>query len=364
MPVDTTPDSSNMLQNSPKRWQQLRRYILAVLCCSLIAGSHKGATASPNGKTPKMATYTNPVWPHDFPDPFVLHYGNRYYAYATATSGYDGLQVIESRDLVHWDHHQVAFKPPWSNSDYWAPEVDLYKGHLYMIYSAKDPVTGRHDIAIAEGDNPMGPFTHHAILVKGSSANGGAIDADMFVDHDGRPWLIYSEENPRSIAIQELDPTLSRTVSDPVVLLRPILPQERGVTEAPTLIHHDGHYVLFFSGGTYESDTKQDASYMVEYATSQHLLGPYTRGQKPLLQSVPGQVYGPGHQCVLTLPNGSMWMFYHGWNDQAEPHYGSNPLGRTLRMDPIHWHNGLPTMSGPTTTPQEAPLPLTREGSK
>ncbi len=364
MPLTTMSGRFNALNSARMDWHYARCAAIALLCCSMLTATRVSGAATPGVKAPKMETYTNPVWPHDFPDPFVLHYGNRYYAYATETAGYGGIQVIESQDLVHWGHHQVAFKPPWSNSDYWAPEIDLYKGRLYLIYSAKDPVTGRHDIAIAVGDNPMGPFTHHAILVKGSSANGGAIDADMFIDHEGHAWLVYSEENPRSIAIQELDPTLSRTITEPVVLLRPILPQERGVTEAPTLIHRDGHYVLFFSGGTYESDTKQDASYMVEYAVSSHLLGPYTRGPKPLLQSVPGAVYGPGHQCVLTLPNGSMWMFYHGWNDQAEPHYGSNPLGRTLRMDPVHWHNGLPHMSGPTTTPQPAPLPLTNESSK
>lgn len=355
--------TANVLK-SAERHLRLTTLSLAVICLMTACVHASSATTHDGGKAPAVNTYTNPVWPHDFPDPFVLHYGNKYYAYATATQGYNGLQVIESSDLVHWSHRQVAFKPPWSNSDYWAPEVDLYKGRLYMIYSALDPVSHRHDIAIAVGDHPTGPFTHHAILVKGTDANGGAIDADLFFDHEGRVWLIYSEENPRSIAIQELDPTLSRTITDPVVVLRPVLPQERGVTEAPTLIYRDGHFILFFSGGTFQSDTKQDASYMVEYAVSSKLLGPYTRAAKPLLQSVQGSVYGPGHQCVLTLPNGDMWMFYHGWDNEGEPHYGGNPLGRTLRIDPVTWHDGLPTMDGPTTTPQPDPRVSSGKGSE
>ena len=60
------------------------------------AASPTGAAAVPSGPT-----YQNPVLQSDFPDPFVLHAGDAYYAYATNGSGAN-MQRAKSPDLVHW----------------------------------------------------------------------------------------------------------------------------------------------------------------------------------------------------------------------------------------------------------------------
>lgn len=49
-------------------------------------------------------------------------------------------------------------------------------------------------------------------------------------------------------------------------------------------------------------------------------------------------------------------MAYHGWDDQGEPRYGANPLGRTLRIDRLRWDGDMPVMDGPTTTPMPVPV--------
>ena len=33
------------------------------------------------------------MWPHDFPDPFVIRHGGRFYAYATQKTGVDFAQI-------------------------------------------------------------------------------------------------------------------------------------------------------------------------------------------------------------------------------------------------------------------------------
>ncbi len=301
------------------------------------------------------ANYINPVWPHDFPDPFVLQYRGKFYAYATETSGCHGFQCMESKDLVHWKWLGSAFQPPWSPAHYWAPEVDRYQGKFYMVYSALNPQTNKHDIGIAIASQPAGPFHQAAILVHTGPDNSGSIDADLYFQKNGVPWLLYSRENPRSIVIQQLDKDLMHTIGEPIELVHPDRPWENGVNEAPTLIKHGSRYVLFFSAGVYESDNKADASYCVCWAESRNLLGPYTKAPGTLLHSIPGKVYSPGHQCVIKLKDGSMWMLYHGWDNEGEPHYGGNPLGRTLRLDQIHWKNNEPIMAGASTTPQPAP---------
>ncbi len=309
--------------------------------------------ASSRGPRPRARTYTNPVWARDFPDPFIIRWEGKYYAYATH-SGPGGFQVMESPDLVHWTHRGGCFEPPWSKEHLWAPEVIAYKGKLYMTYSALNPETRKHDIGIAVAEHPLGPFVHKAILVRAGANRVGVIDTTVFFDGDRKPYLVYSEEDPRSIVIRSMAPDLLSVKDDVSALIKPDRPEEKGVTEAPTLIRRRGIYHLFYSGGWFQS-YKRDASYAVFHAQARSLRGPYAKSPGALLETVPGKVYGPGHQCIITLPNGQTWMAYHGWDDQNEPMYGSNPLGRTLRIDRLFWRGDTPYMLGPTVTPQTAP---------
>lgn len=301
----------------------------------------------------RRMTYTNPVYDRDFPDPFVLRHGGKFYAYATETRGYR-FQVMESEDLVHWTHRGTAFTVPWAQAHFWAPEVVYHRGRFYMTYSALNPQSNKHDIGIATADNPLGPFTHAAILVRGDDNRVGVIDATIFFDVDVTPYLVYSEEDPRRIVLRRMSPDLLSVEDEVTELIRPDLEWERGITEAPTLLRRNGLYHLFYSGGHYQG-SKQSCRYAVGHAVARSLRGPYQKASRPLLETVEGRVYGPGHQCVVRLPDGAMWMVYHGWDDREEPRYGSNPAGRTMRIDRIVWRGDTPRVEGPTFTPQPAP---------
>ena len=137
-------------------------------------------------------------------------------------------------------------------------------------------------------------------------------------------------------------------------LLRPDLDWERGVTEAPTIVKRNGVYHLFYSAGPYQG-TKQAKGYAVGHASAKALNGPYEKTPKPLLDTVDGKVYGPGHQCLVTTPGDQWWCLYHGWDDEGEPRYGKNPSGRTLRLDRLEWMGDIPRIIGPTVTAQPAP---------
>lgn len=320
-----------------------------------MAGSVQGVPA-PSATAPAqraVGTYTNPVYDRDFPDPHVLMHDGKFYAYATHSRGF-GFQVMESPDLVNWTHKGTAFEVPWSKEHYWAPEVFRYRNRFYMTYSARNMETGKHDIGIATADSPLGPFTHRAILVRAESNRVGVIDATIFFDRDGMPYLVYSEENPRRVVLRRMWHDLMGVDKYVTELLVPDRPIERGVVEAPTMIFKDGKYHLFYSTGWFQSN-KPDASYAVYRAVSDKLRGPYVKDPDPLIQTVPGTVYGPGHQAILRLPSGEWWMAYHGWDERNEPRYGSNPVGRTLRIDRLYWTGGVPRMEDPTVTPQPAP---------
>lgn len=303
-------------------------------------------------------SYTNPVYPHNFPDPFIVQDGDTFYAYATQ-NGPKGFQVLESKNLVDWKPLPPVGKPSWSSANLWAPELYKYNGRWYFFFTAKNPKTNKRDLAVSVGDSPLGPFKDLATLVTGVSENSGtddngAIDGNVYFDGD-QPYLLYIKEAPsRAIKIVALASDMTKTVGEARVLLHPTLPDDQGILDAPTLIKHDGKYWLFFSCGWFQS-YKKDARYRICVCVADSPLGPYKRLPQPVIESKPGETYSPGHQDVFQLPSGEWWIAYHGWNAEGDPLYGSNPLGRTLRIDRLTWTKDGPKSNGPTTTPQPVP---------
>ena len=99
------------------------------------------------------------------------------------------------------------------------------------------------------------------------------------------------------------------------------------------MMHEDGSYFLFYSASNY-----QLPSYRMMVARSGDLLGPYTKGEVPVVETdwdrcvaaplvlIPdwGSVCrydhdqnstfaGPGHGSVVRDTRGDWWLVYHGW---------------------------------------------------
>src|SRR5689334_986758 len=99
---------------------------------------------------PVMATtYSNPIYPNYFADPFVLKHENRYYAYGTGPAVSEGMQVplLESRDLVHWESRGNALIPPGGDA-FRAPEVAYQDGKFYLYYSAHGIAGHDHQLRV------------------------------------------------------------------------------------------------------------------------------------------------------------------------------------------------------------------------
>src|SRR5260221_5294985 len=103
---------------------------------------------------------------------------------------------MESPDLVHCTHKWTAFTVPWSNVHFWAPEVYAIRREFYMTYSALNPETKKHDIAIAVAKSPLGPFEHRSFLVHAGENRVGGIDATIYFQGQ-HGYLIDSEQEPR-----------------------------------------------------------------------------------------------------------------------------------------------------------------------
>ncbi|MDQ3292032.1 MAG: family 43 glycosylhydrolase, partial [Bacteroidota bacterium] len=91
----------------------------------------------------EKATYQNPVFNHDFPDPnLVQGPDGYYYAYSTQADwrrdNFGGpfvIPILRSKDLVNWEvvGPALAKKPDWKEQGgIWAPDAVYYKGKYYL----------------------------------------------------------------------------------------------------------------------------------------------------------------------------------------------------------------------------------------
>ena len=316
-----------------------------------------------------MTPYQNPVYPDYFADPFVLKVGTDYYAYGTAPGmPENGRQfpVLQSRDLVHWERVGGALLRPNgpARTAYWAPEAAERNGKFYLYYSAATGTDESHRLYAAVADHPAGPFTEAGPLLP--DFGKFAIDAHPFQDpKDGRWYLLFATDffdaRPgTALAGVPLADDMVSAAGPVTTLLRAsgdwqIYERNRTLygrhwdawhtLEGPTLLFHNGKYVLLYSGGNWNGGT-----YGVGYAVADSILGPYTEpetGPKVLSGADSGAVVGPGHCSVVLSPAGAETVVYHAWDPAL--------TARRLCIDPLIWDSGRPRCAGPTSTPQILP---------
>ncbi len=311
-------------------------------------------------------SYHNPVYPHDFADPFVLKTSGAYYAYGTAAPAEDGrlFPVLRSVDLIHWERLRGALQPLDSPPalSYWAPEVLERDGRFYLFYSASQiPSDEGHRLRVAIADNPAGPFIDSGRLLLPDQ--GFSIDASPFRDpKTGDIFLFFAtdfvEQEPfgTGLAAVKLSDDLLSATTSPVTVLRAhadwqIYERNRAYkgriwptwncVEGPNVLFHEGKYYCLYSGGAWYSDR-----YGVGFAVADHPLGPWRDEHDALgpfvLKGIPGKVIGPGHNSMVVGPDGkTLYMAYHAW-DAAK-------TARRMCIDPIVWTPVGPKVDGPST---------------
>jgi beta-xylosidase len=185
----------------------------------------------------------SPVYDGDFPDPFVLLAGDRFFAYGTQT-GDTNVQVMESADLAGWQHRGDALPelPSWAGwGRTWAPAVLPRDGSYVMYYAVRYEAAGRQAISVATASDPAGPFVDRSsepLIFQEDRA--GSIDPSPFVDADGAAYLLWrSDDNaidrPASLWGAPLRPDGLALAGEPAEVLRHDAAWEKPLIEAPSL---------------------------------------------------------------------------------------------------------------------------------
>src|SRR5579871_603872 len=326
-------------------------------------------------------TYTNPVYPHDFADPFVWRYQGEYYAVGTgpleasgqveegeaAASGFSAqfriFPLLRSDDFVTWSAVSGALLPPDPDlgDTFWAPEVAYHEGTFYLYYSV-----GRedknHQLRVATSTHPLVPYQDMGHSLLNPRVFPFAIVPHPFQDDDGQWYLFYARDfldessdarAGTALAVRRMKSMTELDNSETVVLRarrdwqrfqsnRPMYGRtwDWHTLEGPFVRKHDGSYYCLYSGGRWETE-----NYGVDYGVAENILGPYSdegnENGPRVLRTIPDEVLGPGHNSIITGPDGETeFIVYHAWDKEMK--------SRQMFIDHLVWSPTGPRCEGPT----------------
>jgi len=334
-------------------------------------------------------------------DPFVMPYNNKYYLYQTGVTSW-GFRVYVSDDLKSWrlptdqDFADVGTTPNtqqknegycfyknWSKPVYnsksgttltckhlWAPEVAYNPSTkkfvmTYSGYYVGDLAT----VSVATSDSPLGPFVdvyggEPGFLAPTGNSAKASIDASIFVDSDGTPYLYYCNDCTRNgidnfkntgnywgiseIWVVKLDSTWTKTTGTHTRCITPYQewetqndPGSADGMHAPNTAWNEGPYVYKHNNVyymTYSANPYWNPMYGVGLAFAKSPTGPWTKYHaNPIVVKQAGLTAGTGHNMFFKDFSGTLWCAYHTYSD---PNTSGN-VPRELLLSRAWFDNGI-----------------------
>lgn len=248
-------------------------------------------------------------------DPFILKEEGYYYLYGTnKIQGVKrGFYGYKSKDLINFEGPYPLYVPNDYDGVFWAPEVYKYQEKYYLIGTLdKDNKVRKSYIFIS--DNPIGEFVPY-IQESITPLDWHCLDANLFVDEDGTPYLTFCREwievkNGR-MYIAKLSKDLKKIIEEPKLLFEAKDAKWVGcicgygyVTDGPFIYKKDNKYYMLWS-------SYNDNTYAISVISSDNIYGPWMQEEKPYL-SIDG-----GHG-MLFKDNDKVYLAIHAPNSINE----------------------------------------------
>lgn len=263
-------------------------------------------------------------------DPFVLVEGNTYYLYGTGVSqnaDWDNTAwacyVNESGRLDgEWKPARMTYHlPPDAQKNFWAPEVHRYNGAYYLFGTYYSAATCRRGSAVLKSSSPAGPFVPvsdgHV-----TPKDWDAIDATLYVDTDGQPWLVFvhewicTDDGVGRMCAARLSADLSRMISPPVELFRADAPAwtDQAVTDGCFLYTTAADNLLM----TWSNFDKDGYTVAVAHSRNGRPDGEWTHEAAPLYKRGTADGHDGGHGMIFTALDGQLYLCLHSPNHPCE----------------------------------------------
>ena len=304
-----------------------------------------GATAQ-NGRRNFVPQDNIPLDSIQLSDPFVFAHTKSQTYYMTGTGG----MVWKSKDLATWSgpYRVIEVNPDsWMGPHpmVWAAEIHEYNGKYYYfatftnrdvkIDTVANNVIERRACHVLVSDSPDGPyrpFGDDTYL----PANMPTLDATLWVDKDGKPYMVYCHEwlQNRNGTVEkiELKPDFSGTVGERTILFRASdSPWSRENTDdgsvRPNMVT-DGPFLFKTTKGKlgmlWTSWVRDIYTQGVAYSQSGTLDGPWVQEPEPITPP------NFGHGMIFRTFDGRLLMSVHSHKKEAQDRTIRRPCFFTL----------------------------------
>jgi arabinan endo-1,5-alpha-L-arabinosidase len=243
-------------------------------------------------------------------DPVMIRQNDTYYVFTTGTG------IKTSKDRITWMNigniFPRGFKFPWWNNDIpdkvdiWAPDIHYRDGKYHLYYSVSAWMNFNSSIGYAtnttlDPSDPNYKWEDHGQVI--SYKNGGegvnVIDPNVFVDKDGKVYLLYGSYKA-GLRMVELDRKTGLLMKDKPDLT--VLTTSLG--EGVFLVKDPEYYYIFASRG--KCCAGIESTYQIVMGRSKNITGPYLTKD--------GQKWTDNRYTVLLA------------GDEAEPGRGHNGI--------------------------------------
>ncbi len=312
-------------------------------------------------------TYLNPLMTSDsavlrVADPFAYeHEGVYYLTGTTVLPEGEGFACYSSTDLISWEYKGVLYRKPDDHVGvhaFWAPEVEYYNGKFYLTYSCAVKDRNLMLTCLAVSDKPEGPFVD--LYTPWFDLDYSAIDADIFVDDDGTPYVYFSKNGKQNdtistgeLYVAKLKKDLSGLDGEAVFVSGASQPWEKvnfsknRCNEGAFVFKRGDKYYMTYSA----NDTGYEF-YGVGVSLADNPLGPWKKCEdNPLMTTdLSKGISSPGHNSIVKAPDGSLYIIYHR---HADPSCKKPNWDRVVCMDRLYFdENGNLKVDGPTNSLQ------------
>ena len=285
-----------------------------------------------------VPSYTNPILPYDYSDPDVCRVGDTYLMTSSSFNNVPGLQILASKDLLHWEIVDAAIRyrlPGYKEGDkvagnfVWAPAIREHDGRIWIYYG--DPDRGIYCVrskAISYQNSEISfPLEwEEPVLVMPAK---GYIDPCPLWDEDGRVWLSHGVAGSRYGLKSVL--MMAELTADGLAVKTPSRiifdgHEEHPTSEGTKLYKRNGYYYIMHPAGGVATGWQ-----VVQ--RSKNICGPYEL--KVTLAQGKTAVNAPHQGGWVETPEGEG--FFMHFQDVGV-------AGRIVHLQPLKWENDWPVM--------------------
>lgn len=276
-------------------------------------------------------------------DPTLIKEGSLWWSPSTGT----GLAMKYSSDGLAWHYGTQVFSkelswwrtyaPNMGSNDVWAPDIQYYNGRYYMFYSVSEFGKNNSAIGLTSCSSILtGDWRDDGVVISSKAGTNAynAIDPNMVIDADGKPWLVFGSWFDGLHVVR-----LNSSTWKPSGTIYSIAYKSGGI-EGGSMIYKDGYYYLFASIGVCCQGV--NSTYKIIYGRSASITGPFvdkngvsmSNGGGTILDSGNSRWIGPGGQDVYK--NGSSYVIARHAYD------ASNNGAPTLLISDLNFSGGWP----------------------